>query len=236
VLLRGGGRPPLTVDKLPAMGPVASFARVQLRDEQGAAAQAQPRGSAATVRTVAVPLRLAPDPQPWRDITATVVRADQLGLLRQLAYRLGRRTLEQTTIAFTPHGAFLVRKQGIEGIPVGDFFRQIHPQIFVSAGFGPVPAVAPSVLFQAFGAPPAELIFLHRDGGRWGVPKDAFINLEHALLDAQTWNQLTAERVASTLATSLPQVSLESPGFRPLRDVAGTDGQADGAGGSSRQE
>ena len=32
---------------------------------------------------------------------------------------------------------------GIEGIPVGEFFRQLHPQLFVSAGYAPVPAVDP---------------------------------------------------------------------------------------------
>ena len=166
-----------------------------------------------------MPLRLAPDSDPWRNITAAHVAKEQLGLLRQLAYRLGRRALEQTRIAFTPHGAFLVRDEGIESIPVGDFYRRVHSQIFVSAGYSPVPAVAPQVLHRAFGSPSDELIFLSRDGSRLGVATEAFQPLEDALLDAQTWTGTTYESIVSGLATELPKLVLDSPGFRPMRDV-----------------
>jgi hypothetical protein len=225
VLLRGGGRGALTVERLPTLGKVASFARVELTESatgQGGSSKAGQVGS------VQVALRLAPDPQPWRNITATLVGPEHLGTLRQLAYRLSRPALEQTTVAFTPHGALLVRQQGIDGIPVGDFFRQVHPQVFVSAGYTPVPAVASDVLFEAFGSPAEELIFLHRDGGRFGVHRKLFVSLEQALLDAQSWTQLTAEQITATLAAPLPQVTLDAPGFRPMRDV-GDD--ADPAGG-----
>ncbi|MBW2529629.1 MAG: hypothetical protein JRI23_35960 [Deltaproteobacteria bacterium] len=229
VLLRGVGRPAITVERLPELGEVASFAKVRFVEGQ----QEGYRQARATETTsVQVPLRLAPDPLPWRDVTATLVPSAQLATLRQLAYRLSRPALEQTTIAFTPRGAFLVRAQGIDGIPVGDFFRQVHPQLYVSAGFCPVPAIAPEVLFRAFGSPADELVFLHRDGNRFGVHRGLFVPLEQALLDAQTWNQLTAERIAGPLTTPLPQVSLGDPGFRPMRDLPdGTDPSAGGAGG-----
>jgi hypothetical protein len=93
----------------------------------------------------------------------------------------------------------------------------------VSAGSTPLPAVSPEVLFRALGSPANELLFLHRDGQRIGIRKDAFVTLEHALLEAQSWSGLTTESIAPTLSTPLPQVSLESPGFRPLRDV-GSEG------------
>ncbi len=214
VMLRGEGRPPITVDKLPALGPVASFARVFMAESN----RAQP-GQAAELDSVAVPLRLAPDTDPWRNITATRVDGTEIGLLRQLAYRLGRRALEETRIAFTPQGAFLIRDHGIENIPVGDFYRRVHPNIYVSAGYTPVPAVAPQVLHRAFGTPEHELVFLHRDGSRVGVQLAAFLPLEDALLDAQSWSGTTHESVASTLTMELPKVALESPGFRPMRDV-----------------
>jgi hypothetical protein len=228
VLLRGGGRSPITVERLPALGSVTSFARVRFVEEQ------QPEGQPAQdvqASSVQVPLRLAPDPLPWRDVTATLVPNEQLATLRQIAYRLSRPALEQTRIAFTPRGAFLLRTQGIDGVPVGDFFRQLHPQLYVSAGFCPVPAIAPEVLFEAFGSPADELVFLHREGARYGVHKGLFVPLEQALLDAQTWNQLTAERIAAPLAAPLPQVSLDSPGFRPMRDVSEGTGQNGGDGG-----
>ena len=215
VLLRGHGQEPIRVDKLPALGPVNAFARIEMQQSPTPGG-----GKGGALDSVAVPLKLAPDTDPWRNISATRVGPEHLGLLRQLAYRLGRRALEETTIAFTQHGAFLVREQGIESIPVGDFYRRVHPRIFVSAGYMPVPAVAPEVLHRAFGSPDQELVFLHRDGSRVGVQRSAFVPLERALLDAQTWSGTAHETVTATLATELPHVSLESPGFRPLRDVA----------------
>jgi len=214
VLLRGGGRAPIRVDKLPALGPVTSFAKVHMIEQELASS-----GEPQALESIAVPLRLAPDTEPWRHITGTRVDAGDLGLLRQLAYRLGRTSLEETQIAFTQHGAYLYRQRGIEGIPVGEFFRQLHPQLFVSAGYTPVPAVAPDVLHRAFGSPAGERVFIHRDGTRIGVQEGAFIALEQALLDAQTWSGTTAEQVSATLATQLPILTLESPGFRPMRDV-----------------
>jgi hypothetical protein len=181
-------------------------------------------GRATKADSVAVPLRLAPDSDPWRDISATRVDASQLGLLRQLAYRLGARTLQETRIAFTQHGAFLLRDQGIESIPVGDFYRRVHPRIYVTAGYAPIPAVAPEVLHRAFGSPSAELVFLHKSGERIGVQDAAFVPLEEALIDAQSWSGTTHETVLATLTNELPELSLESPGFRPMRDVETPDG------------
>ena len=215
-LLRGGGRDPILVETLPPLGPVNAFARIQM---SGNASHGGGRRGA--LESVAVPLKLAPDTDPWRNITATCVGPEDLGLLRQLAYRLGRRALEETTIAFTDAGAFLVRDQGIESIPVGDFYRRVHPRIFVSAGYTPVPAVAPEVLHRAFGSPEQELVFLHRDGSRVGVQREAFVPLEKALLDAQTWTGTAHETVVAALASELPEIQLDSPGFRPLRDVEG---------------
>ncbi len=214
VLLRGGGREPIIIDEMPALGPVTAFARIEMHGPLPGG-----RGRRGTLESVAVPLKLAPDTEPWRNVGATCVGPDDLGLLRQLAYRLGRRALEETTIAFTDDGAFLLREYGIESIPVGDFYRRVHPHIFVSAGYTPVPAVAPEVLHRAFGSPDQDLIFLHRDGSRVGVKRSAFVPLDRALLDAQGWVGTVHETVPAALAKKLPVVELESPGFRPLRDV-----------------
>jgi hypothetical protein len=218
LVLLSGARPPIRLDELPPMGPVEAFARIHLSGAAGAAA-----GTPVKIESVAVPLKLAPDTDPWRSITATRVSARDLGLLRQLAYRLGRRALEETQIAFTPHGAFLFREQGIESIPAGDFFRSVHPRIFVSAGYAPVPAVSPEVLHRAFGSPERELVFIHRDGSKVGVDKSAFVPLEQALLDAQSWSGTTHETVVAALTTELPELELDSPGFRPMRDVESND-------------
>jgi len=90
----------------------------------------------------------------------------------------------------------------------------------VSAGYTPVPAVAPEVLHRAFGSPQGEYVFLHRDGTRVGVQTAAFTPLEEALLDAQSWSGTAHETVVATLQTALPTLVLDSPGFRPMRDVS----------------
>jgi hypothetical protein len=65
------------------------------------------------------------------------------------------------------------------------------------------------------------VIFLSRDGRAVGVPGDAFVPLETALLEAQAWAPLTAlsEGLTAALATELPEVFLGGAGIRPLRDV-----------------
>ncbi|MEM1029148.1 MAG: hypothetical protein AAF928_06170 [Myxococcota bacterium] len=230
-LIRGGGREPLVVDKMPALGPVDAFAHVVLAQTEAgteASRAPSPGGTGAALDAVSVPLRLAPDTDPWRNITATLVPRAELGLLRQLAYRLGRRTLETTEIAFTAEGAFLRRPQGIESLPIGAFFRSIHDAIYVSAGYAPVPAVSPEVLHRAFGSPADEVLFIHRDGRRLGVPRSAFVTLETALLDAQAWSGLQYEAIDRALARALPVVRLDATGFRPLRDVSAARPEEEG--------
>lgn len=214
MLLRGAGRPPIQVNPLPTFGPVASFASIQLHEHPAA------DGQAAQVASVAVPLRLAPDHSPWQRVNATCVRADELGALRQIAYRLGPSTLDQTTVAFTEHGAYLMRGGGIEAIPVGEMFQQYHPNIMIAAGYTPVPAVAPEVLYEAFESPDDRMLFLHRDGRRVAVMQNSFVPLAGALLDAQSWSGTTPEAVVSLMTSALPRVSLTSPGLNPMGEVA----------------
>ena len=213
-LIRGGGAEPIVVDKLPTLGPVSAFAQVSMAHK----ATAQ-RGKPRQTDSVAVALRLAPDTSPWQRITAAFVSNQELGLLRQLAYRLGPTTLQSTRLAFTPEGAFIRRDQGVESIPLGELFRQVHPNIFVTAGYTPIPAVSAEVLHRAFGSPRDELVFLHRDGSRAGIRKAAFTSLEDALLDAQSWTGTTHENVTPVLQQGVAQVTLQGPGFRPMRDL-----------------
>jgi hypothetical protein len=218
VLIRAPGRPALRVDNLPALGPVVAFARVAL---EGGAAAPTP-GVARQLDSIGLAVRLTPDPRPLAGVTATLV--DDLALLRMIAYRVGRSTLRDTHVAFTDIGALLICERGIEAVPVGEFFTQIHRQLFVSAGHCVTPAVDPEVLFTALGSPDA-YVFLHRDGRRIGVARSAFVPLQTALLDAHAWSGLTAEQVAAELDTPIATVALDPPGFRPMRDVARVDSE-----------
>lgn len=217
VLFRGHGLPPLELERLPALGALAGFARVTLRLE-GEPSNVVTRTGAPDA--VALALRLVPSTEPWRSVTATWVSNEELPVLRRIAYVLGPDTLRRATIAVTAEGAFVRNATGIEAIPVGEFFREVHPGLFVPAGYDPLPAVSPEVLHRAIGAPSGQVVFLHRGGRAVGISGAAFVALETALLEAHSWAPLAAANIESALVVELPEVQLEGPGFRPMRDVA----------------
>jgi hypothetical protein len=218
VLFRGGGLPVLDVPRLPALGSVSAFARVELRPEAAEVrAVAGGRGPSA----VAIALRLLPRSEPLRSVTASFVRTEELPLLRHIAYALGPETLRQTRIAITREGVYLRKDTGIEGIPVGEFFREVRAGLYLTGGYDAVPAVAPEVIHRALGAPVGQVIFIGREGRAVGIPEDAFVPLDEALLEAQVWAPLAtlSEGLDVALATELPEVILSGLGVRPLRDV-----------------
>jgi hypothetical protein len=218
VLFRGRGQEALELPKLPALGSVQGFARVELRDETtlGRVTATQ----TAVPEAVSLALRLLPSTDPWRGVTASWVRPEELLLLRRIAYVLGAETMRRATVAFTAVGAFLRHPSGIEAIPVGEFFREVHPGLFIPAGYDPLPAVSPEVLYKSLGAPSGQVLFVGRDTRVVGVPGAAFVPLETALLEAQAWAPLSSQPLESALSDAPPELFLESPGFRPLRDVA----------------
>jgi hypothetical protein len=218
VLFRGKGGDVLELERLPALGDVSAFARVELRRE---ALTAKAPDAALTTSAVAIALRLMPSTEPWRAVTASWILPEEMPLLRHVAYALGPDTLRAARIAITSAGAFLRHATGIEAIPVGSFFREIRAGLYIPAGWDAVPAVAPDVLYRALGSPSGQVIFLARDGKALGVPSDAFVPLETALLEAQAWAPVTAlsEGLTSALASELPEVFLGGAGIRPLRDV-----------------
>ena len=234
VLFRGHGAGALELATLPALGDVRSFARVELRaGELGGSGVARVLAQGA----VSIPLRLVPSTEPWRAVTASFVRTDELPLLRRIAYALGPDTLRRLRVAFTAEGAFLRHPTGIEAVPVGELYREVHPGLYVPAGYDAVPAVAPEVLHRALGAPPGLALFLTRDGRTLGVPGEAFVPLETAILEAQAWVPASMRELEggldAALATEIPELVLGPVGIRPLRDVDRGDGAAgaEGAGG-----
>ncbi len=233
VLFRGHGAGALELASLPALGDVNAFARVEVRGgELGASGVARVLARGA----VSIPLRLVPSTEPLRSVTASFVRAEELPLLRRIAYALGPETLRRVRVAFTAEGAFLRHPMGMEAVPVGEFYREIHPGLHVPAGYDAVPSVAPEVLHRALGAPPGVALFLLRDGRTVGVPSDAFVPLEAAILEAQAWLPASTRGpdggLEAALATEIPELVLGPVGIRPLRDVDSAAGDADaGTGG-----
>jgi len=217
VLLRGRGDEPWSLDRLPQMGDLKAFARVELRPEgERDAASARSTGKPEAVR---VPLRVMPSPAPWRNVTATWIKPSEMPLLRRLAYALPHQTVARTQIALTARGAFVRSAAGIEAIPLGTFFVEIHPNLHVPAGYEVTPAVAPEVLHRALGAPASQVLFVTETATALAVDESAFVPLETSLLEAKAWEPLVADAIEAALEERPVDLHLEPLGAFPLSAI-----------------
>jgi hypothetical protein len=215
VLLRGGGAEPWSLDRLPAMGDLRAFARVELR-----AAESRELVVAKETRApeaVRVPLRVLPAMTPWRNVTATWIATEQVPLLRRLAYALPHQTIAVARIAVTSRGVFVRAPSGIEAIPLGTFFVEMHAGLYVPAGYEVTPAVAPDVLYRALGAAQSQVIFIGTDAKAVSVEESAFAPLETALLESQPWEPLVHDAIELALAEAPIELELEPLGMFPMR-------------------
>jgi hypothetical protein len=213
VLIRGRGEDPLVLDKMPMMGDLRAFARVELRESD----QVEQKSiSASRPEPVRVPLRVMPSAAPWKNVTAAWLKLEEMPLLRRLAYVLPRQTVQRTTIALTTRGAFVRCATGIEAIPLGMFFVEFHTGLFVPAGYEVTPAVSPEVLFQALGAPGGQILFITPDARAVAVPEEAFVPLETSLLEAKPWEPIVAEAIERALEEKPLDLKLEPLGLFPM--------------------
>jgi hypothetical protein len=234
VLFRGRGDEPWSVPMLPPMGALTTLARVELRaagggalagDEWARVTAAGPDASAAegvaAPEPVRVPLRVVPSTAPWRNVTATWIEPAQLPLLRRLAYALPRSAVARATVAVTTRGAFVRSSAGIDAMPIGTFFVEVYPDLYIPAGHEVTPAVAPEVLARALGAGGARVMFVGRDGRGIGVDAGAFVPLEAALLEAPPWEAAVAETIERSLDEAALDLQVTSIGLLPTRGVEG---------------
>ena len=233
MLLRGRGDEPWALERLPLMGDLRAFARIELRADSEAIASVAKRTTMPDV--VRVPLRVMPALAPWKNVTATWIPTAQIPLLRKIAYVLPHQTITSARIAITPRGAFLRAPSGIEAIPIGTFFVEVHPGLYVPAGYEVTPAVAPDVLYRALGAAQSQVLFIGTDANAVSVEDTAFVPLETALLEAKPWEPLVHEAIERALDEAPIELKLTSIGVFPLRraDPAPPqlgDGSGDGDG------
>jgi hypothetical protein len=137
VLVRGRGDEPWAVERVPPMGALTAFARVEMRTSGAEAAVASVTAQPEIVR---VPLRVSPSTAPWKNVTASWIEPAQVPLLRRLAYALPHATITQARVAMTTRGAFLRSGAGIEAIPLGTFYVEVHTNLYVPAGHEVTPA------------------------------------------------------------------------------------------------
>jgi hypothetical protein len=216
VLVRGRGNAPWDIAPLPQMGALSAFARIELRTEGTEAAATRDVHQADMVR---VPLRVVPSTKPWRNVTATWIEPAQVPLLRRLAYALPQVTLAQARVAMTARGAFLRLQAGIEAIPLGTFFVEVHPNLYLPAGHEVLPSVGPEVLARALGAPASKVLFVGVDAHAVAVEESAFVSLETSLLAAPPWDSAEAEAIETALAETPIDLRVTSIGLMPLRGV-----------------
>jgi len=226
VLIRGRGDEPWTLEKMPQMGDLRAFARVELRNEQGA--DALKAIATKLPEPVRVPLRVVPSPNPWKNVTATWIPPAQLSLLRRIAYALPHQTILRTQIALTEKGAFLRSSHGIEAIPLGTFFVEFHPNLFIPAGYDVTPAVAPEVLYRALGASASQVLFIDSGARAIAVEESAFSPLESALLEAQAWEPLVADAITRALEEQPVDLKLEPLGMFALSQVTPPEAPPEG--------
>jgi hypothetical protein len=224
VLVRGKGAEPWSLPKVPPLGDLRAFARVELRGEDSRVLSVA--SGAAAPPEIRITLRLVPSLAPWRGVTASWIDREKLPLLRRLSYALPRATIARTTIAVTESGVFLRSPAGIEAIPLGTFFVEVHPALFVPAGYEVLPSVAPDVLYRALGSPAGKVLFIAAAGRTLGVSEEAFVPLETAILEAPSWEPAIALEIERTLE----QASIElEPGPLGLFPLAGVQPPADDA-------
>lgn len=215
LFIRGGAAAPLELERVPAMGDVRSLARVGLADEETSSPLLAP--GAATAPEIRVPLRLVPGRAPPSDVGAALVPTGELELLRRLVYALGADAVRSTRFAVTEIGAFLIRERGMEAVPLGQFYRRVHPSVFVPSGLDLVPSVDSEVLFSALGRPADKVVFFRPDSSAIAVDESAFVSLEHAIVDATSWAPLPAETLEPLLNTETPTAWFSPLGMRPLK-------------------
>ena len=99
------------------------------------------------------------------------------------------------------------------------FFVEIHPNLFIPAGYDVTPAVAPEVLYRALGASPSQVLFIDTGARAIAVEESAFSALETALLEAQAWEPLVADAIQRALEEAPVDLKLEPLGMFAMSQV-----------------
>lgn len=225
----GTPREPLVLDTLPQMAQVSALVGVKL---EGKVVKAAPQR---TPGGLTVPLQLAPSVAGAKQVTASLVPIERAPLLRRLAYALPTASLEAATIARVAAaglGELIVVRipGGVDAIPLGAFFSERAPGLFVLAGHDLVPACAPSHLARAIGSSTTSSVFVFREPGdppssirAFAIDANAFVPLSTALVEPESWGALMPVEVVdlarAELEEPLGKIAMGELGLAPMRGV-----------------
>ena len=208
-----GEREPLVLDRMPATADLRAFARVTISQREVPITKVGPKA----VPTLGVPLRVLHSVGASKQPTATWISQSDFPLLRKLAYALPPRVLQTTQVALSDRGVFLRSVGGVDGIPLGTFFYELHPGFYVPSGHELVPAFSPRVLASALTLSAGKIAFFGTDAVAYLIDESAFASLERMLIDAPSWNVLEAQSIVSFLDEKVPELSIEGLGLFPMR-------------------
>jgi hypothetical protein len=152
-----------------------------------------------------VPLRLIQDTPRFASITATLIRWTRARLLRKLVYAMPAPILGDCKVASLPDGLFIISPHGLESLPIGDFYQEVAPSIFIPAGMSLSPRVRPEILIDYIGGTPGSYVILTK-----GVADD----IRAIALGPDHFEPL-GRRALAPIATAVGQRSPDMPAPRP---------------------
>jgi hypothetical protein len=98
-----------------------------------------------------VQLKLVPKAGAPRRVTATLVPWARVDWLKRLVFALPPTLLSGFRAAAIDEGVFVVGEQGVDGLPIGDFFQEAAPSIYIPIGHEFLPRVSPAILTEHVG-------------------------------------------------------------------------------------
>jgi hypothetical protein len=98
-----------------------------------------------------VELKLVPTAAARRRVTATLVPWSQAGWLKKIVYAMPPTLLAGYRVASINDGLFVICEQGVDGLPIGDFFQEAAASIYVPMGYEFLPRVSEQVLTDHVG-------------------------------------------------------------------------------------
>lgn len=219
-LFRGDGEV-LVVQPLPPFAPVRSLVRTNVDLEEDASTRASAGKQGAGAIGMSLPLRLAFSTDPWRAVTATVVPLEQRAWLARLLYALPPNTLAALRIAIGDDRFYLLDPSGIEGVPLGTFYSEVAPNIFVPSGLTLVPAVSAPVLQDLVRDRGTGYVFFDAQSDTpVVVPAEAFGPISRKVLREMSARPVAADRPVDEEA-ALPLLEYDKPRRFPLWGVPG---------------
>jgi hypothetical protein len=174
-------------------------------------------------QAVEVPFRIVPSIAPWRRVTASLIPTSQVPLFRRLVYALPRETISAMRIALTSRGAVLRCEAGVESVPLGEFYYEFHPGLYIPAGFDVSPAIAPEVLYRAMGAVSGASMFIDPLTRAFSIDDVSFAPLENLLLESVPWEPIVSEAIQLALAEEPIDLKIEPLAMFSTRNLAGKD-------------